>query len=91
MEQAEVIEMVCRHDQSIINLEGWQKTQNGALLRLDKKVDKLGDKFDTLIEKMDDKFDGKVQSITKKSEGRLYNLLEKGGFLLLGFILSKLF
>lgn len=27
--------------EAIENLEGWQKTQNGALIRIDQKVDRL--------------------------------------------------
>ena len=38
---ATIEEVVARHDVRIENLEGWQKSQNGALLRIDQKVDKL--------------------------------------------------
>jgi hypothetical protein len=33
--------VVARHDEQIENLRGWQKTQNGALIRIDQKVDRL--------------------------------------------------
>ena len=38
---ATVEEVVARHDERIENLEGWQKKQNGALIRIDQKVDRL--------------------------------------------------
>ena len=33
--------VVARHDESIANLKGWQKAQNGTLIRIDQKVDRL--------------------------------------------------
>jgi len=33
--------MCGRHEEAIERLNGWQKTQNGALLRLEGKVDRL--------------------------------------------------
>jgi hypothetical protein len=33
--------VVARHDEQIENLRGWQKTQNGTLIRIDQKVDRL--------------------------------------------------
>lgn len=33
--------MCGEHEQAIRNLEGWQRSQNGALLRLEAKLDNL--------------------------------------------------
>jgi len=41
MATEEVATVVARHDERIENLEGWQKKQNGALIRIDQKVDRL--------------------------------------------------
>ena len=45
MDQQEVIaeleKKVAGLERDVTNLCGWQKTQNGALLRVDEKVDKL--------------------------------------------------
>ena len=41
MEMEQIISMISRHEESIENLEKWQKRQNGALQKLDEKVDKL--------------------------------------------------
>lgn len=38
---ADVDRRITRVEQDVTNLRGWQKTQNGSLLRIDTKVDKL--------------------------------------------------
>ena len=32
---------IARLEERVSNLEGWQKTQNGSLIRLEEKIDKL--------------------------------------------------
>lgn len=40
-EVAELGRTVARHDEKIENLEKWQEKQNGAILRVEAKVDRL--------------------------------------------------
>ena len=44
----ELKEGVARLNAEVHNLNGWQKSQNGALLRVDQKVDSVNRKVDNL-------------------------------------------
>lgn len=44
----ELKEDVARLNAEVHNLNGWQKSQNGALLRVDQKVDSVNRKVDNL-------------------------------------------
>ena len=44
----ELKEDVARLNAEVHNLNGWQKSQNGALLRFDQKVDSVNRKVDNL-------------------------------------------
>lgn len=39
---------IARLEERVDNLEGWQKTQNGTLLRLDEKIGKIDEKIGSL-------------------------------------------
>lgn len=41
MEMEQIVATFARHDERIESLEAWQKKQNGNLLRLEQKIDKL--------------------------------------------------
>lgn len=44
----ELKEDVARLNAEVYNLNGWQKSQNGALLRVDQKIDSVNRKVDNL-------------------------------------------
>lgn len=46
MEKSEIISSLAEHTESIKNLEGWQKRQNGSLLKIEEKLDWMNEKFD---------------------------------------------
>lgn len=36
---------LAEHGESIKNLQGWQKRQNGSLLKIEEKIDRMDEKF----------------------------------------------
>ncbi len=36
---------LAEHGESIKNLQGWQKRQNGGLLKIEEKIDRMDEKF----------------------------------------------
>ncbi|MEW6045016.1 MAG: hypothetical protein AB1609_00805 [Bacillota bacterium] len=41
MEQDAIVQTLAEHGARIVNLEGWQKVQNGSLQRIEDRVNKL--------------------------------------------------
>lgn len=45
MDMEQIAAALAEHGESIKNLQGWQKRQNGSLLKIEEKIDRMDEKF----------------------------------------------